>query len=676
MIRPVPRMVWEGLAVFLLALALRAVHLHDISPIPSFLHPQEDALSYSSWAHRLASGDWLDRTRGVFQQSPLYPYVLALVEKISGGANPLWTFRAFQILLGSMSCVWIYIAGRLWFGSPAGLAAGLLLALYPFAIFSDALIQKSVLDIFLVSGILAVLGFLRQERRPGRAAVLGFLLGLLALTRETALPWIGLALIWLGLEFRGDPDDKKVKALALFVLCTALPLLPVGLRNAAVGGRFAVTTSNMGLTLFQGNRPGANGAVAPLIAGSNPDADGIRLASRALGRPASPPEASRYWIGQTVAAVRSQPGSWFRLMLRKWNLFWNRYEIPDDEDLYLHRRFSRPLRTLLSFYDFGALFSLALLGAVFTWSRRRELWIFYAFAASLAAVTACFAVAARYRFPIVPVLILFASAGIAEFAGALRRGLWAWAGTALAVGVCAFGYARFSLVPSSFFDGNPGAYSNWSLCLTEQKRYAEAAVLARRALELDPAHYDAYLNLGRALYGQGDLAGAESAYLRAVELSPQSPSAYNNLGSLAALRRDAPTAERYFLKALELNSRYALAWNNLGLLRFERRDYRGALECFRNAAEASPENAEIANNLGNAYYVLRDFPKAGQAFSRAVRLRPEDPLAHYNLGNVFFIVGASDPALREYREALRLAPGLSDAREQIARIEGAPAPRR
>jgi flagellar motility protein MotE (MotC chaperone) len=82
MIRPVPRMVWEGLAVFLLALALRAVHLHDISPIPSFLHPQEDALSYSSWAHRLASGDWLDRTRGVFQQSPLYPYVLALDRRL------------------------------------------------------------------------------------------------------------------------------------------------------------------------------------------------------------------------------------------------------------------------------------------------------------------------------------------------------------------------------------------------------------------------------------------------------------------------------------------------------------------------------------------------------------------------------------------------------------------
>jgi tetratricopeptide (TPR) repeat protein len=676
MIRSIPRIFWEGAAVFLIAFSLRTVHLLDISSIPSFFHPQEDALSYSSWAHRLASGDWLDRTRGVFQQSPLYPYVLALVEKISGGANPLWTFRGVQVLLGSMSCVWIYIAGRLWFGSPSGLVAGLLLALYPFAIFSDALIQKSVLDIFLVSGILAVLGGVRRERHPSAAAFLGFLLGLLALTRETALPWIGLTLIWLGLEFRGEPSGKKTRALALFVLCAALPLLPVGLRNAAVGGRFAVTTSNMGLTLFQGNRPGANGAVAPLIPGSNPDADGIRVASLALGRPASPPEASRYWIGQTLSAVRAQPGAWLRLMLRKWNLFWNRYEIPDDEDLYLHRRVSRPLRALLPFYDFGALFSLAFLGAVFTWRRRRELWIFYAFAASLAAVTVCFAVAARYRFPVVPALILFAAAGAVELVGALRRARRVWAGAALAAGVCAYAYARLPLVPAAFFDGNPGAYSNWSLCLTEQKRYAEAAVLARKALELDPAHYDAHLNLGRALYGQGDLAGAEGAYLRAAEVSPQSPSAYNNLGSLAALRRDDKTAERYFLKALELNSRYALAWNNLGLLRFERRDYPGALECFRNAAEASPENAEIANNLGNAHYVLRDFPKAGQAFARAVQLSPEDALAHYNLGNVFFIVGASEPALGEYREALRLDPGLSDARGQIARIEGSPALRR
>ena len=50
------------------------------------------------------------------------------------------------------------------------------------------------------------------------------------------------------------------------------------------------------------------------------------------------------------------------------------------------------------------------------------------------------------------------------------------------------------------------------------------------ALELDPGHADAHLNLGRLLHEGGDLAGAEAQYRAALEADPSSARALYNLG--------------------------------------------------------------------------------------------------------------------------------------------------
>jgi tetratricopeptide (TPR) repeat protein len=51
-----------------------------------------------------------------------------------------------------------------------------------------------------------------------------------------------------------------------------------------------------------------------------------------------------------------------------------------------------------------------------------------------------------------------------------------------------------------------------------------------RAIELDPDHADALINLGRLLHEAGDLAGAEARYRRALEVSEGDATAAFNLG--------------------------------------------------------------------------------------------------------------------------------------------------
>ena len=61
-------------ALFVVAMAVRLLHLWAIRDTAFFDVLMGDARSYDLWAQRLAAGDWIGAD--VFYQAPLYPYFL------------------------------------------------------------------------------------------------------------------------------------------------------------------------------------------------------------------------------------------------------------------------------------------------------------------------------------------------------------------------------------------------------------------------------------------------------------------------------------------------------------------------------------------------------------------------------------------------------------------------
>lgn len=125
-------------------------------------------------------------------------------------------------------------------------------------------------------------------------------------------------------------------------------------------------------------------------------------------------------------------------------------------------------------------------------------------------------------------------------------------------------------------DGFADDWYNAALDL-EAISLGEAVAAYRRALELDPDHPDAHLNLGRLLHEEGKLADAEAHYRAAAAADPEGPRAQYNLGVVLEDQGRAAEAIAAYRKSLGLDDGLATAHFNLSRLYQSRGDEAGAL---------------------------------------------------------------------------------------------------
>src|SRR5262249_45736909 len=140
--------------------------------------------------------------------------------------------------------------------------------------------------------------------------------------------------------------------------------------------------------------------------------DATELAVQAVGTALTPGQVSRYWLGQSLHFIWREPGAWLRLTGRKTLMMIGVDEIVDSEDVVTDGDASFVLRWSSAVCHFGVLIPLAVVGVWVTWPQRSRLWWLYGLAIGYFVSIVLFYVVGRYRYPMAPLLILLASAGL------------------------------------------------------------------------------------------------------------------------------------------------------------------------------------------------------------------------------------------------------------------------
>jgi Flp pilus assembly protein TadD len=613
-----------------------------------------DARAFDAWAQQIAAGDWLGS--GVFYQAPLYPYFMAAIY-VAGGH--LLAVRVIQTGLGAVACVLLGLAGSRFFCRTIGLLAAVLLAVWPSAVFADALIQKSAVDGFLVCALLTLLS--ARAAGAARWLAIGVTLGALVLTRENAVACVPILLLGIALCLpRPGCSSGRVRAAGAFLLGVGFVLLPVAARNRVAGGEWHLTTASFGHVFYMGNHAGATGLSTPLRYGRGDiryeQLDATQIAEQALGRALSPREVSGYWTGRAAEFIVQHPAEWLALLGRKALLLVNRVEIGDAEDQYTYAEWSMPLAALGPWLHFGVLVPLGAAGMVLAWPRRRDVWLLYALLAAYALSVVATFVMARYRHPLLPLLLLFAAAAVVDGLRQARARRWPSVGLALLV---AAGVAVPANQATTEDESTVRATTLYNIGSSLEERPGEldtAIEFYRRALAADPDYALAYNNLGAALQRRGQLDEALSNLRRAIALQPAYGPFYYNLGIVLAARGDVPGAESAYRQAVDRDPVNAEAYNNLGGIAFARGDLDDAARQFAAALQADPGHAQARGNLGAVYFRQGQLDRAIESFRAAIALDPQLSAPRQNLVRALTAAGRREEAAVEY-EALRRTQG-------------------
>lgn len=154
----------------------------------------------------------------------------------------------------------------------------------------------------------------------------------------------------------------------------------------------------------------------------------------------------------------------------------------------------------------------------------------------------------------------------------------------------------------------------------------------------------------------GSFEDAESCYRKALEIEPRHAKAKVNLGMILQHRGQEEEAERCYRDAVAADPGLAQAWFNLGTVQLDRDDPAAALDHFRKAVLLEPGHAGWHSALGSACQRAGRPLDALASLRTAIQLDPELANAHIDLGVCLLNLGDATSATASFRRAQELSP--------------------
>jgi 4-amino-4-deoxy-L-arabinose transferase-like glycosyltransferase len=376
------------LLIVILAFLIRM--LYNIFYIGIYDIPASDAQEYNRVAQYLLDNGIFCQTR----KSPLFPFFLAFLYEFFG-VN-YFAVRIVLSILSSVTCVLIYLIAKKVFNVQVAYIAAFIYAIYWKGFyFCGFLLTETLFTLFLM---LFVLYLIKTSREPLlRYFILGGLyFGLGVLARPFILPFFLLIPFWALITFKNNLQ-LVLKGCGMVIGAMFLVILPWTVRNYVVENKFTLTPPNGGQTFLGSNNP----EVLKYFEGGwiHPTRSGL-LTQKEISdfvEKLSIYEADKLCWKKGINFVLKNPLFTLELMYYKFKQFW-----------HLHRDMSFPS------FQYWFVFLFAVYGSIVSLKKFNRLSVFYLLPLFFTLMILIFNGDERFRYPLEPILVIFAACGIAQ----------------------------------------------------------------------------------------------------------------------------------------------------------------------------------------------------------------------------------------------------------------------
>ncbi len=583
--------------LFIGALIARCGWLIGMIKTPFWKTPLVDALVYHELALKINSDGWLPTS--VFERTPLYPYLIAIVYQLVG-SEPFW-IRMLQACIGAVNVVLIYRISSKIFNESVGRVAGIIAACYGmFWIHEADLLAPVWVIFFMLLSIIFALPTKNSNTSPIlkllRPLASGLSMGLAIL----AWPTVTFAApgIWHIVGRSKDPDLKNdvtpkrflarqmaaidFRATLLVIVATLiLPMSLVGFQYIRFGE--PMLSLQGGVNLYLGNNPSSDGFSA-IMPGIGPawSFDELRAdLDRKLNHHVSWLEFDRYYRNEAIRFFLTEPVMAARLWLQKFLFLIMPTEIPNTFDPYV-LSMAYPWAKSALVVGWWLIFPMAIVGIAlrcrkllrnslspFQRTAEQGLWIAQA---GLAIGVMLFFINMRYRLPLVPLLIPFAgvtAVSIWEQRKSIKQLLVPSVATLLLIGILKIDFSHYG--------GDGGTYGMMQLAIAfrDQQNFEQAEHWFNSAMEVNPGYPSIRHELARLAIRRGDYFDAKRLADEEVQVSQSTPfkidvaSVLQNIGTIYGHLGMLDSAEFCFRESLARNPSYFLAQKNLWRTRLQ-----------------------------------------------------------------------------------------------------------
>jgi len=204
-----------------------------------------------------------------------------------------------------------------------------------------------------------------------------------------------------------------------------------------------------------------------------------------------------------------------------------------------------------------------------------------------------------------------------------------------------------------------GAHHWLGILFARGRAYADSVKHFERALAVNPANSEIWIDLGNVYALQLEYGKASESYQAAIDATPDSALAHLNLGFALNELGSQEEAVAYLRRAYALAPEMENALRHLVKTLIETDRCDEALTVAGQAVERNSANYDAYFCRGLAYQKMHDPVRALVCYDAASNLRAGDPELHDNRGTAFLELGRLKDALASYDQALALQPDFA-----------------